>query len=147
MIDPISPETRIEALLRRLTALRLMRPPKNCELSPPMVGILYWVFQSPGSGVQELAEGLQVTPPTISVAVRRLTREGWLERRHNPKDRRAKPLYLTAKSETLLSELRIYHNQVLKAFLSGLTLDEQEHFLQLFERALSAVEESFREDA
>ena len=140
-----SPEARMEALLRRLAALRLMRLPHGSELSPPLVAILHWVSQSPGCGVQELAEGLKVTPPTVSVGVRRLVKGGWLERRHDPDDKRAKPLYLTEKSETLLEQLRMHQRATFKIFLSGLESQEQETFLCLLDKALSAIEKTMPE--
>lgn len=139
----ISSEAQLENLLRRLASLRLMRLPKDCELSTPQVGILFWVRRSPGSGVLEIADELGVTGPTVSVAVRRLIKDGWLEQRTDPKDRRAKPLFLTGKSETLLEELRTYQKQALKLFISGLEQQEQQTFLSLFDKALNAVEEKF----
>ena len=145
MFSSEASETQMEGLLRRLASLRMMRPPKDCELSPPLVGILFWVSKSPGCGVLELAEGLKVTPPTVSVGVRRLVKGGWLERRSAPDDRRAKPLYLTGKSETLVEQLRMHQRKVFKIFLSGLTPQEQGSFLSLFDKALSTVEEASRE--
>ena len=139
----ISSEAQLENLLQRLASLRLMRLPKECELSTPQVGILFWVRHAPGSGVLEIADELGVTGPTISVAVRRLIKEDWLEQRSDPNDRRAKPLYLTKKSELLLEELRTHQKQAMKLFMSGLEHPEQEAFLTLFDKALSAVEEKF----
>jgi len=144
---PETPETQLDLLLRRLVSLRLMRLPQDCELSPPMVGILFWVSQSPGCGVLDLAAGLKVTPPTVSVGVRRLAKRGWLERGRNPGDKRAKPLFLTEKSEALLDQLRLHQREVYKTFLSALIPSEQEMFLALFDKALSAVEEDKRESS
>lgn len=142
----ISSEAQLENLLRRLSSLRLMRLPENCELSTPQVGILFLVRRSPGSGVVEIADELGVTGPTVSVAVRRLIKDGWLEQRTDPNDRRAKPLYLTEKSESLLGELRTYQKHAMKLFISGLEVQEQDMFLTLFDKALCAVEEKFDVD-
>jgi len=70
-----------------------------------------------------------------------LVKGGWLERHNDPHDKRAKPLYLTEKSETLLEQLRMHQREASKVFLSGLDLQEQETFLSLFDKALSNVEE------
>lgn len=146
MSSAITQEARLEIILKRLASLKLMRPPASCELSPPQIGILFMVRRSPGCGVLELADELGVTGPTISVAVRRLVKNGWLEQRIDPADRRAKPLYLTKKSEALLDELRIYQRRTLKLFMSGLEAKEQEDFLFLFDKALIVVEENFNSD-
>lgn len=135
-------ETRLEALLRRLADLRLMRLPQGCELSPPMVGMLFLVYQKPGRGVLEISDELGVTPPTVSVGVRKLVKNGWLEQRRDPDDKRAKPLFLTEKSEALLEELRQHQRVALKLFLSSLEVQEQETFLQLFDKAMRAVEDA-----
>ena len=88
-----------------------------------------------------LQPALGVTGPTISVAVSRLVKSDWLEQRSDPTDRRAKPLFLTKRSEALLSEIRVYQREMLNLFMSGLGAQEQEDFLRLFDKALSSVEE------
>jgi len=141
MDSSVTQEARLEKLLQRLASLKLMRPPSSCELTPPQIGILFLVRRSPGCGVLELADELGVTGPTISVAVSRLVKSDWLEQRSDPTDRRAKPLFLTKRSEALLSEIRVYQREMLNLFMSGLGAQEQEDFLRLFDKALSSVEE------
>ncbi len=138
---------KLGALLQRLRSLRLMRMPPECELPPGLVAILNWAAHTPGCGVLDLAEGLRVTPPTVSVGVRRLVRDGWLERRQDPEDKRAKPLYLTPKSDNLLSHLHEFHQKVMRLFLAQLDESEQEVFLRLFEQAIGAMEETLHEVA
>lgn len=132
---------QLGSLIKRLRSLRLMRMPPECELPPGLVAMLDWVANSPGCGVLELADGLGVTPPTVSVGVRRLMHDGWLESRQHPEDRRAKPLYITPKSETLLEQLRRFQSKVMLLFLAQLSEGEQETFLSLFDQAISAMEE------
>ena len=138
---------QLGALLQRLRSLRLMRMPPECELPPGLVAILYWVDRSPGCGVLDLAAGLGVTPPTVSVGVRRLVRDGWLERRQDPEDRRAKPLYTTSKSAALLAKLQEFHNRVMRLFLAQLSENEQGIFLRLFDQAIGGMEDGWHEDA
>ncbi|MEA3351036.1 MAG: MarR family transcriptional regulator [Chloroflexota bacterium] len=140
-------EIRFKELLQRLRSLHLMRPPSDFELTPSQVGLLVTVAQSPGSGVLELAESLNVKAPTVSVGVRRLVKSGCLQQRRDPEDRRAKPIFLTEKSETLLKQLRRHRTEILKSFLSGLTEDEQEELLLLLDKAISAMENQSQEDA
>jgi len=145
---PKTRELKLRELLHRLMALRLTRrTPPGCELPPGAIGILLWVARSPGCGVLELAEAMRVKPPSISVGVRRLVRDGWLERRQDPKDRRAKPLYLTDKGEALVVQMHTYHDEVMRLFLSGLQPEEQDQFLNLFNRAVTAMEKTLSEEA
>jgi DNA-binding MarR family transcriptional regulator len=147
MVTDKTPESQLQELLQRLQSLRLLRMPKDVELSPPMIALLAWVSQSPGCGVLELADELNVTPPTVSIGVRRLVRDGWLVQRRDPNDRRAKPLFLTKKSEALVAQFRSHQSKVLGLFLSGLSRPEQEQFLVLFEKAVGTMEETLRENS
>jgi DNA-binding MarR family transcriptional regulator len=134
------PETRFINLLKYVSSLPLMRLPEDVELSPPAVALLSWISRSPGCGVLDIAKGLQLSPPTISVGIRRLVKEDWLERRNDPNDRRAHPLFLTAKSERLIAHVRAHRTRMLQTFLSGLTPEEQEQLLHLLERGVKALE-------
>ncbi len=136
------PENRLLALLRHMTTLPLMRLPEDIGLSPPAVGLLSWVDRTPGCGVLDIAKGLHLAPPTISVGIRKLEKEGWLERRRDPADRRARPLYITPKGEELMLRVRAHRAEMLKFFLSGLSPVEQDQLLDLLDRAITKMAEN-----
>jgi MarR family transcriptional regulator for hemolysin len=52
-----------------------------------------------------LAELLEVQPITLARLVDRLEAAGWVERRRDPRDRRAVQLFLTGKVQPILAEL------------------------------------------
>ena len=135
-----NPEERLLTLLQKLSQLPVMRNSDITPLSLPQTAMLNWVAHSPGVGVQEIAKVLGVTPPTVSVAIRKLVGDGWLERRQDPDDRRTRPLYLTAKGEEAISQLDQHRARMLEFFLSGLAPDEQEHLINLLSRAIQAME-------
>ena len=122
-----------------------MRKPDSLPLSPPQAAMLDWVAHSPGIGVQEIAKGIGVTPPTVSVAIRKLVRDGWIERRNDPDDRRARPLYLSDKGEEMIAQLHQHRAKMLQFFLSGLEPDEQEQLIDLLARAIQAMETKLRQ--
>ena len=136
----MKPENRMLDLLKRMSKLPMMKPPSESPLSMPQVTMLNWVARSPGCGVREIAQGLHVTPPTISVGVRRLIKDGWLEQRNDPDDRRARPLFLTEKGGAFVEIIRQHRTQTIKSFLSGLSINEQELLFSLLDRAISALE-------
>ncbi|MEN8171602.1 MAG: MarR family winged helix-turn-helix transcriptional regulator [Chloroflexota bacterium] len=140
MTPPTTSENRLRALLNRLRSLHLLRMPSDCELSPSQIGMIGWISSNPGCGVLEIAAALGLTPPTVSVGVQRLMKDGWLERREDPDDKRAKPIYLTDRSAVFMQSLREHQEQSLKLFLSGLNSEEQEQYLNLFERAVANME-------
>ncbi len=141
MTDLQKPEERLTALLIRLRNLQLREgPPKDIGLSMPKFGLLRMISHSPGCGVNDISHLSGLKPPTISVGVRRLVREGLLERRRDPQDKRARPLYLTEKGETLIQQVRAHRNQGMHIFMEGLDSEEQGQFLGLLEKAINAAE-------
>lgn len=135
-----TPEARLLSLFRRIRSLPVLHIPEDVDLSPPAFFLLNWVSRSPGCGVLDIAKGMRLAPPTISVGTRRLVKAGWLERRQDPQDRRGKPLFLTPEGEGLIDHVRQHRYQMLNLFLSGITPDEQEQFLSLLEKAINAME-------
>ena len=136
----MKPENRMHELLKRMSKLPMMKPPSESPLSMPQVAMLNWVARSPGCGVREIAQGLHVTPPTVSVGVRRLIKDGWIEQKKDPNDRRARPLFLTEKGQAFADIIQEHRAQTIKLFLSGLTTCEQEQLISLLDRAISALE-------
>jgi DNA-binding MarR family transcriptional regulator len=135
-------ENRLRELLERLRDLQLMRIPPNRALTPTKIRVLCQVHQSPGLGILELAECLNIKGPSASVSARELVQSGWLQEQPHPDDGRAKCLYLTDRSETLLQKIRRKHQEILSSFLSGLDDEEQVVFLNLLEKAVSQMEET-----
>ena len=136
-------EDRLLNLLNRLRMLGPGQPPfkdEDVPVTPSQLVLLDWVAASPGCGVQEMATGLGLTPPTVSVGVRRLEEAGLLERQPNPQDGRSIQLFLTPQGETLNQRAQDFRRGRVRRLLSGLTPQEQETLLDLWERALNAAE-------
>jgi DNA-binding MarR family transcriptional regulator len=138
----ISPnEARFLEVLKRLRSFPLFHLPDEIKLSRPAVTLISWIDTSPGCGVVDIADGLGLSPPTISVGIRRLVKSGWLEQRQDPDDGRAKLIYLTPKGDELMYRLRIHQKGIFNIFLSTLDLEEQNHLLGLLEKALDSIED------
>ena len=129
------------ALFDRLRKLGLdQNPLEESGVSVPQLALLDWVAACSGCGIQQIADGLDLTPPTVSVGVRRLEKAGVLERQPNPQDGRSIRLFLTPQGETLYRRAQDFRRGRVRRLLSGLTPQEQETLLDLWERALGAVE-------
>ena len=140
MTNAAHPENRMLDLLKRMGHLPMLKPPSESPLSMPQVAMLNWVSHSPGCGVRDIANGLHVTPPTISVGIHRLVKDGWLEQRSDPTDRRARPIFLTEKGIELIESIKEHRTEMITLFLSGLANDEQEQLIYLLDRAVSELE-------
>lgn len=67
--------------------------------------VLYRLYQQEGLSQVDLADVLELQPISLVRLLDRLVEHGLLERRHDPKDRRANRLFLTAKGRQLVDDL------------------------------------------
>lgn len=109
-------------------------------VSPAQMTLLDWIAASPGCGVQDIADGLGLTPPTISVGVRKLEESSLVERKPNPMDGRSIQFFLTRRGQALQRQIQDSHRNKFRLLLVGLTPQEQETLLGLLEKALIAAE-------
>src|SRR5690606_17678199 len=96
-------------------------------------------------GIQQkqLAKHLEVTPITLSGLLDRMERDGWIERRDDPEDRRAKRIYLTPKirQEGVIETLQDLGQSVRQTALAGLKQAEIKQLRQLLEHMLGNLSE------
>ena len=131
------------SLFDRLRKLAFgQHPLQDSVVTMPQLTLLDWVAESPGSGIQDIADGLDLTAPTVSVGVRRLEAAGLLERRPDPKDGRAIQTFLTALGQTLHERACAFRREKTQRLLTGLTATEGSMLLALLEKAINAAEEA-----
>lgn len=80
-----------------------------------------------------LAELLEIQPITLARAIDRLEADGWVERRQDPKDRRAFTLHLLPKAEPALEEMRELGLALREETLKSLTTEERLAFVRTLE--------------
>jgi DNA-binding MarR family transcriptional regulator len=140
-------QTQLLAIMERLQDLPLFElAPRDLPVTLPQVVLLNHVARAPGCGVKEIAEKLHLSPPTISVGVHRLVRQGMLERHKDPDDRRARPLYLTEDGQTVMTQVRRHRRKGAERFLNGLDPSEQEQLLALMEKATRNAESKLKDE-
>ncbi len=101
--------------------------------------LLIALYEENGILISKLAEKVALDKATLTGIIDRLERDGFVERRDDPKDRRAIRVYLTEKAEALRDELlKIYHKNNSR-FLSVLTDEERKAFERIVEK-LESVE-------
>lgn len=133
---------RLLKLFERLRKLAFgQHPLQDSGATMPQLALLDWVVGSSGCGIQEVASGLGLTAPTISVGVRRLEAAGLLERRPDPQDGRAIQLFVTAQGQTLHEQARAFRREKMQRLLAGLTEEEGAALLALLEKSINAAEE------
>src|SRR5690606_5767920 len=114
---------------------------KDSGLSLPQFSLLSRIWLEPGLRVQDVADRLGVTTPTVSVALRKLEMKGWLQRKADPNDKRCSRLFLSAKAQLLARQASKHRDARIKEFLHGLSKVDQRQLLNLLDKAITNIEE------
>src|SRR5215471_12817749 len=85
--------------------------------------VLYRLRQQEGLSQVDLADVLELQPISLVRLLDRLVEHGLLERRHDPRDRRANRLFLTSKGRKLVDELDSLRDAIANEVLGGLSDD------------------------
>lgn len=111
---------------------------KGFDLTPVQYASLSAIEAKPGLDQATLANHIAYDRVTIGGVVDRLVQKELVRRDTNPRDRRARELYLTEKGEETLKEIRpvVWHMQTL--LLEGLDAQEQKLFLSLLRKVAEA---------
>ncbi len=128
----------MEAILDQLREYwRIEDPRQTRGLTESQLTLLLSLSEHAGCRVQDMAEQLDLTAPTISIGVRRLENIGLVERKSDTKDQRAVCLYLSPLGKKIATRAKKFHTAKLEGLLGALSDKEQETVLSLLERALS----------
>ena len=96
-----------------------------------------------GEGVtqQELAERLLVTKGNICGMIDRMESNGWVERRPDPKDRRANRLFLTRAGKALFAAALPKQHAAIKDIMSTLATGEIQSLYWFLDRLEEGIED------
>ena len=141
LITLVNSETRLMLLMERLWQIPDGGYQKGqFDLTLSQVRMIVFVKQHLGCHLQQIADGLELSPPTVSVAIRKLEEGGWLERHPDPNDGRATCVFLTKESERVVKLTLNHQKKIGKMFISGLSASEQEQLLTLLEKGIISIE-------
>jgi len=137
----ITNNKRMEQVLVRLRSYWETEDPRRVGgLTASQLSLLLSLSENPGCRVQDTAERLDLTAPTISIGVRRLEKMGLVERAADPNDQRAVCLHLSPQGRKIASKARSLRAAKLETMLSTLAADEQETLLEMLERAIPHID-------
>jgi DNA-binding MarR family transcriptional regulator len=107
-------------------AYHLRTPATRSGITPTRLAALAAVARHPeGLRQGDLAELMNVSPPSMTRLVEIMTEVGWIERGRDPEDHRALLLVLTPVGRKTLDTLRSESASVLSSDLADLTEDER----------------------
>jgi DNA-binding MarR family transcriptional regulator len=96
--------------------------------------VLVYLSRNEGTTQARLAELTDTDPMTLVRVIDRMEKDGWLERRPDPSDRRAYRLYLKRAADPVLAEIHRIGDKARGEALAGLSQDDRARLLSLLER-------------
>lgn len=136
----VSAEVRFSDLMKRVRRLGVDTLNPEGAASPAQMTLIDWIASNPGCGVQDIADGLSLAPPTVSIGVKKMETLGIVERKPNPSDARSVQFFLTRRGLEIYDQHQAYQKSKFQQLLSGLSQHEQETLLDLLGRALQSAE-------
>ena len=115
----------VARLLRKVYDRRF----KDLGLTRSQWFVLSRLYVNEGITQSQLADLLELKKPTIARLLDRLEISGWVERRADPNDRRAKRLYLTDKVLPVVEKMSRIAGQTRRDALAGLPPDQHERLI------------------
>lgn len=134
---------RLVSILYRLRDIHLVgHHVSPIDISLPQIEMISYILTAcpKGCRIQDIAEGMGLSAPTVSVAIKRLEENGWVEKRPDPEDKRASIITVSEQSQKIAQKIKDNQRRMIERFLGELTTDEQIQLVDLLDRAVSNAE-------
>ena len=118
----------------RLYGRRFLHNGKRLGLTRAQARTLGYLARNEGINQAGLADLLEIRPMTLVRQIDRMEEAGWIERRPDPADRRARRLYLTAKARPVLGRIWSVATVTQDEALVGLSAAEAEQLIGMLGR-------------
>lgn len=115
-------------------------------LHPSQMPFMMMVYKNDGCSQKEMAELLDIKPPTVNVSIQRLEKAGILSRRRDEKDQRIMRVTLTDKGREAAAEIKAYTEKMEKLMFQGFSEAELCLMCRFLEQILTNLD-SIPEDA
>ena len=132
-VEELSKKMALVNALRR-TALNRERERLNQKLIP--VPLMAYILEHPGCTQGEIADFLYISAASVATSCKRLEKEGLIERRVDPVNRRKNQLFVTAEGEELTREKRTMLERVDERTFEGIGEADREVFSRVLDRML-----------
>ena len=125
----------------RLFGRRFSHNGRRLGLTRAQCRTLARIARHEGINQAGLADLLEVRPMTLVRQIDRMEDAGWIERRLDPADRRARRLFLTDKARPILGRIRAVANETRDEALARLSPSETAELMALLTRVHATLSE------
>jgi MarR family transcriptional regulator for hemolysin len=123
----------------RLYGRRFDRNGRRLGLTRAQCRTLGYLARNEGINQAGLADLLEIRPMTLVRQIDRMQEAGWIERRPDPTDRRARRLFLTDKARPVLGRIWDVATETQDQVLAALSPDDADHLIDLLRRVHGAL--------
>jgi len=123
----------------RLYGRRFDRNGRRLGLTRAQCSTLGYLARNEGVNQAGLADLLEIRPMTLVRQIDRMQESGWIERRPDPTDRRARRLFLTDKARPVLGRIWDVSSETQDQVLAALSPDEADQLIELLRRVHGAL--------
>ena len=131
----------------RLFGRRFSHNGRRLGLTRAQCRTLARIARHEGINQAGLADLLEIRPMTLVRQIDRMEEAGWIERRPDPADRRARRLFLTDKARPILGRIRAVANDTRDEALVRLSPSEAAQLIALLTRVHATLSERVPADA
>ena len=132
-LEELSKKMALVHALRR-TALNRERERLNQKLIP--VPLMAYVLEHPGCTQGEIASFLYISAASVATSCKRLEKEGLLERRVDPVNRRKNQLFVTEAGASLTRDKRAMLDRVNERTFEGIDEGDRAVFARVLDKML-----------
>ena len=131
----------------RLLRKRFDRLARSFGMTRAQWGVIAVLRRDEGINQTAMADIMDIEPITLGRHIDRLEEAGWVERRHDPDDRRAWRIFLTDKVQPVLEEMENIAIEVRNDAMVDFSSMERERFIDDLIRVKSNLADAIRRDA
>ena len=128
-------------LLGRLYDRRLQEMLKEYGVAPGQFAPLVMLFEQDGLTQAELCRRINVEQPTMANTLDRMERDGLIQRKPDPADKRRATIHLTARASEMRSSVMDRARRVASQAVQALTPSEQETMFGLIAKMADALKD------
>ena len=143
------PEQHLTVMIHEMSLMvaRLFnREVREIGLTRTQWQVLYCLYHDDGRTQTQLAEILSMAKPPVGKIVDRLEADGWVVRKEDPSDRRAKLVYLTSKVQPLISPLENIVTRIGESVTAGMSIRDKQKFTTLVRKACANLAATIGEE-
>lgn len=115
----------------RLLGKRFDHRARALGLTRAQCQVLAHLVRNEGINQARLAEFMELEPISLARLIDRMEQAGWVERRADPSDRRARLLYMTDKAKPMFDEILALGQETRAEAFAGLSLEDRERLVDL----------------